>query len=132
MTNIPHFRLRHLVSMLAIVIMAIALSLLLPLPDSRTIPSDQAPAVVKHIPELGEETDPTASIQVRFDQPMEHTSTEAAFMLTPQVPGTFHWDTTSTTLQFTPRGGASVPIRSTRWPCVIPPQASLATRSLSQ
>lgn len=47
---------------------------------------------------------PTTPITLSFDQPMEPTSVESAFLLSPAVPGTFHWNEDRTETTFVPSG----------------------------
>ncbi len=59
------------------------------------------PLVVEAIPQ-GPQIPPTATITVTFSQPMDRPSTEAAFSLTPAVPGTFRWSDDSRAFNFVP------------------------------
>jgi hypothetical protein len=52
---------------------------------------------------------PTTPITLSFDQPMEPTSVEAAFSLSPAVPGTFHWNEHRTETTFVPGGSGYEP-----------------------
>jgi len=50
----------------------------------------------------------TSSVEVDFSEPVEHASAQAAFSISPAVPGSFSWS--STTLTFTPE--ARLPLRT--------------------
>jgi uncharacterized protein YfaS (alpha-2-macroglobulin family) len=52
---------------------------------------------------------PTTSITLTFDQPMDAASVEAAFALEPAVPGSYHWNEGSTRVTFVPDEAGYLP-----------------------
>ncbi len=59
------------------------------------------PTVTEALPQ-GPQIPPTAVITVTFSQPMDRPSAEAAFSLTPAVPGTFRWSDDGRVMAFVP------------------------------
>jgi uncharacterized protein YfaS (alpha-2-macroglobulin family) len=63
---------------------------------------DWPPQVIYSSPAPGEETTLDGAITIRFDQPMDQASVEAAFELEPAASGSFNWPRPDTVI-FTPR-----------------------------
>jgi hypothetical protein len=63
-----------------------------------------APIVIDRLPDRGEEQPTEAPIVLNFDKPMDHPSVEAAFNISPKVPGTFKWSADDKSVQFVPTG----------------------------
>jgi uncharacterized protein YfaS (alpha-2-macroglobulin family) len=77
--------------------------------DQSTAPLgiDWPPQVVASSPTPGEETALDSVVLVRFDQPMDQASVEAAFAIEPAVPGEFNWPRPDT-LTFAPAEPLSI------------------------
>lgn len=70
-------------------------------------------------------------ILVKFNQPMDHASTEAAVQITPATQVAYSWDSNSTTLEVQPSSGDLAP--NTQYQVTIGPGAKTASQqSLSQ
>ncbi len=64
-----------------------------------------APAITAKTPAAGATDVPlTAPVTATFSEIMDRASTQAAFSLSPGVPGALSWDTAGTTMSFTPSG----------------------------
>jgi hypothetical protein len=63
-----------------------------------------APIVIDRAPDRGEEQPTEAPIVLNFDKPMDKPSVEAAFDISPKVPGAFKWSADSKSVQFVPTG----------------------------
>lgn len=61
------------------------------------------PLVMEYAP-LGDAVPVTAAVDMRFNNPMDRAATEAAFRLTPSVPGSFEWSEEDRYLRFRPQG----------------------------
>jgi uncharacterized protein YfaS (alpha-2-macroglobulin family) len=73
-------------------------------PGYTPVPQDvPAPRVIQRSPQAGEELPSSGRIELVFDQPMDRASVEAAFVLSPSLPGRFDWGD-DRTVRFTPDG----------------------------
>jgi len=65
-----------------------------------TNPNPNPPTIVISASPAGQRTATNAPIQVTFNRPMNHTSVESAFAITPTISGTFEWTDDSRTFFF--------------------------------
>ena len=70
-------------------------------PTSKPLPP-QPPRLVQRTPAPGEELAPSEAIVLRFDQAMDESSVNKAFIIEPKVPGKLSWDDPST-IRFVPQ-----------------------------
>ena len=104
----------------AVVISQFGQSALTPFQVTVTSPVDGGRAVALQQP-----------ILVKFNQPMDHASTEAAVQITPATQVAYSWDSNSTTLEVQPASGNLAP--NTQYQVTIGPSAKTASQqSLSQ
>ena len=87
-------------TLISLLLVATACDMPRPTPTPTPALSPQAPKVIGRIPDRGQEQGVQAPIAITFDQPMDHSTAEAAFSISPQIPGTFKWE--GNTLFFTP------------------------------
>ncbi len=86
-------------TVLSLLLIATACDIPRPTPTLTPAPP-QPPQVVSRVPERGQEQGIRAPIAITFDQPVDRPTVEAAFSISPQVPGTFEWQ--DDTLLFVP------------------------------
>jgi uncharacterized protein YfaS (alpha-2-macroglobulin family) len=92
-----------------------------PTPSPTPLPP-QPPQVVAESPQRGEEQPIKTPVSIVFDQPMDEAAVEAAFVISPEVPGTFQW--AGNKLSFTPAGSGFA--RATQYRVTINPGARSA------
>ena len=82
----------------------------------------QAPKVVAESPQRGQEQPVKTPVSIVFDQPMDQPAVEAAFVISPEVPGALQW--AGNKLSFVPAGSGFA--RATQYHVTLDPRARSA------